>query len=129
MERMTHKAQLQYWVEALHRCARECAERGISKQQWIAGQGVSAKTFYNWQRRIREAASEQMESKAAVPASESPVLAELPVAKSVSKAEGTPEASAFKPAAILRVGRMEAALSDAVLPELMRWLKEADDAQ
>ena len=59
-----------------------------------------------------------MESKAVVPASEAPVLAELPVAKSVSKAEGTPEASAFKPAAILRVWRMEVALSDAVLPEL-----------
>ena len=58
MERMTHKARLGYWVEALHRCARECAERGISKQQWIAEQGVSAKTYYNWQRRIREAASE-----------------------------------------------------------------------
>ena len=129
MERMTRKARLQYWVEALHRCARECAERGISKQQWIAEQGVSAKTFYNWQRRIREAASEQMESKAVVPAAETPVLAELPVAKSVSKEEGTPEASGFKPAAILRVGRMEVALSDAALPELMRWLKEADDAQ
>ena len=71
MERMTHKARLRYWVEALHRCAQECAERGITKQQWIAEQGVSAKTFYNWQRRIREAASEQMESKAVVPASES----------------------------------------------------------
>ncbi|MBR4211256.1 MAG: hypothetical protein IKR84_02555 [Oscillibacter sp.] len=83
MERMTHKVRLRYWAEALHRCA----QRGISKQQWITEQGVSAKTFYNWQRRIREAASEQMESKAVVPASESPVLAELPVAK----AEGTPE--------------------------------------
>ena len=85
MEGITHKARLRYWVEALHRCARECAERGITKQQWIAEQGVSAKTFHNWQRRIREAASEQMESKAVVPASETPVLAELPVAKSVSK--------------------------------------------
>ena len=40
MERMTHKARLRYWVEALHRCARECAERGITKQQRIAEQGV-----------------------------------------------------------------------------------------
>jgi hypothetical protein len=70
-----------------------------------------------------------MEAKAVVPASESPVLAELPVAKSISKEEGSLEAGGFKPAAILRVGRMEVSLSDAALPELMRWLKEANDAQ
>ena len=129
MDKMTHKARLEYWVDTLHRCAQECAERGISKQQWIREQGVSVKTFYNWQRRIREAASKQMESKAVVPTSKGSVLAELPIAKSIFKGEESAQASAFHPTAILRVGGMEVALSNAALPELLQWMKEADDAQ
>ena len=124
MDRVTRKARLSYWVETVHRCARECAERGISKGQWIAEQGFSAKTYYNWQRRIREAASAQMEMPAsgqfsAVPST--PILAEIPVRK--AEKEGT-EAALFQAAAILRVGGMMVELSRETLPELMGWLKE-----
>ena len=124
MDRVTHKARLSYWVEAVHRCAQECAERGISKGQWIAEQGFSAKTYYNWQRRIREAASAQVERPAigqlsAVPSR--PILAELPVRK--AEKEET-EAVLFQAAAVLRVGGMRVELSRETLPELMGWLKE-----
>ena len=122
MDKTTRKARFQYWADALRRCARECAERGISKKQWIEEQGVSVKTFYNWQRRIRKAAAEQMERKAELTETESPVLAELPVARFVAKEEET-DASGFKPAAVVRMGRIEVELSDGALPELLRWLQ------
>ena len=124
MDRATHKARLSYWVEALQRCAQECAERGISKGQWIAEQGFSAKTYYNWQRRIREVASAQAETSASVQLStvpSTPVLAELPVRK--AEKEET-EAALFQAAAVLRVGGMRVELSRETLPELMGWLKE-----
>ena len=124
MDRVTRKARLSCWVEAVHRCAQECAERGISKGQWIAEQGISAKTYYTWQRRIREAASGQVETSAnrelsAVPST--PILAELPVRK--AEKEET-EAALFHAAAVLRVGGMRVELSRETLPELMGWLKE-----
>ena len=121
MDTVTHKARLSYWVEALHRCAQECAERGISKGQWIAEQGFSAKTYYNWQRRIREVASAQAETSASVQLStvpSTPVLAELPVRKAEK------EETEFQAAAVLRVGGMRVELSRETLPELMGWLKE-----
>ena len=123
MDRATHKARLSYWVEALQRCAQECAERGISKGQWIAEQGFSAKTYDNWQRRIREAASAQMEAPAneqisAFPST--PILAELPVKKAEKE-----ETALFQTAAVLRVGGMRVELSMDALPELMGWLKGA----
>ena len=124
MDRATHKARLSYWVEAMHRCAQECAERGINKGQWIAEQVFSAKTYYTWQRRIREAASAQVETSASgqlSAVSSAPILAEIPVKK--AEKEET-EAALFQAAAVLRVGGMRVELSRETLPELMGWLKE-----
>ena len=72
-----HAYKLRQWSELI--C--ECKASGKSVKLWCEEQGVCIKTYYYWQKRVRETACEQLPLKEAtdlrvVPASEVPSFTE-----------------------------------------------------
>lgn len=54
-----------------------CRSSGQTVQEWCKGQGINAKTYYNWERRVLHAASEQLAVR-----EQAPQFAELPTTAS-----------------------------------------------
>ena len=53
---MTQEVRLRYWAEIM----RECKESGVTIRKWCKDNNIVEKTYYYWQRRLREAACEQL---------------------------------------------------------------------
>ena len=59
----------------------ECRSSGSSVQEWCAGQQISTKTYYRWEREILDLAGKQLASQEGLPqGARAPVFAELPAA-------------------------------------------------
>lgn len=52
----THAYRMQRWVEIMN----QCRNSGETVKVWCESQGVNIKTYYYWQRKLREAASETL---------------------------------------------------------------------
>ena len=100
-----HQARLTEWRMLIA----QCRSSGLPVKQWCAENGRDPSTYYRWEReilgRIRDGSGEKAE-------------APSPTAR--------PKLTAvqFHTAAVIRVGRLEMELSNAVSPRLMQQLKE-----
>lgn len=56
VKEVTHAYHLQRWAELII----DCKSSGKSIASWCSEQGVNTKTYYYWQRRVREKALGQM---------------------------------------------------------------------
>ena len=56
---MTRQVRISHWIGVI----REQHASGQTKRSWCRENGIGEKTYYYWQRKIREAACEQMEGK------------------------------------------------------------------
>ena len=63
MDKSTHAVRLEQWTK-LVQC---CADSGLTKKEWCSQNNIKLKTYYYWQRRVRNHA---LMLKTAVPASE-----------------------------------------------------------
>ena len=125
-----HQARLAEWKMLIA----QCRSSGLSVKQWCAENGRDPSTYYRWEReifgRIRNGSGRKSEalaptSQAELPAVQRPVLAELAVAEpTLAHSAVHPEPEKFHAAAVIRVGRLEMELSNAVSPRLMQQLKE-----
>jgi len=52
----THAYRMQRWVEIIS----QCRNSGETVKAWCESQGVNIKTYYYWQRKVRETASETL---------------------------------------------------------------------
>lgn len=52
MDRITHKVRCEQWTKLIE----ECLASGMNKTAWCREHGISSKTFFYWQRRLREEA-------------------------------------------------------------------------
>ena len=52
----THLYRLQQWGEAV----KDCKSSGKTVAAWCSEQGISKKTYYNWQKQVRDAACEEL---------------------------------------------------------------------
>ena len=106
-----HQAKLLEWKERVA----TCRSSGLSVKRWCQENGCSPKTYYHWERevlgKVREL--ERTESR--------PVLTELAVAKPLPEYHAADVS--FVPAAVIRFGQMELALSNTVSAELLSHLK------
>ena len=60
MDKITHEMRMAYWTKLIQ----DCLSSGLSKKEWCLQNHVNEKSFYYWQRRIRENAYDhQMVSK------------------------------------------------------------------
>lgn len=69
MDKITHKVRREQWLGIIN----ECLSSGMSKTAWCKEHGISDKSFFYWQRKLREDAY--------ISTIESP---ELPVVKSIN---------------------------------------------
>ena len=125
-----HQARLAEWKMLIA----QCRSSGLSVKQWCAENGRDPSTYYRWEReilgRIRDGSCEKTEAlsptaRPKLTVVQQPVLAELNVAEpTLATSAVRPEPEKFHAAAVIRVGRLEMELSNAVSPRLMQQLKE-----
>lgn len=118
MDKSTHQIRCEQWSQIIN----NCLTSGQSKKSWCREHGISEKSFYYWQRILRnETYIEMKQLPAQTPVTQSP---ELPVAF-VELKPTTPEIepiSSFKPDIILRRGQLVLEISNTVSPELLKLL-------
>lgn len=75
---MVQEVRLANWAGIL----RARRDSGLSVRCYCQEQGINEKTYYYWQRRLRETACERLVSEELSPQKESPVFAALPMPSS-----------------------------------------------
>ena len=125
-----HQARLAEWRMLIA----QCRSSGLPVKRWCAENGRDPSTYYRWEReifgRIRNGSCEKTEAlsptaRPKLTVVQQPVLAELTVAEpTLATSAVRPEPEKFHAAAVIRVGRLEMELSNAVSPRLMQQLKE-----
>lgn len=53
---VAHELRLQHWVNLM----REAKSSGLSNRRWCRENGIQEKTYYYWQRKLREAACKEL---------------------------------------------------------------------
>jgi hypothetical protein len=56
VQKVTHEIRLQQWIGII----KECRGSGKSVRSWCEENGISEKSYFYWQRRIREAACQEL---------------------------------------------------------------------
>ena len=119
-----HQAKLEQWKQNILNCRMS----GLTVQQWCAEYDCNKATYYRWEREIFKNTDSFAPAGAnanTVPALPSqPEFTELPLAVLGPQALAeTAQSSRFEPVAIIRIGKVELELSNAVSGSLMRQLK------
>ena len=126
MDQITHEVRLANWKQIIEEC--HARPEGQSAKQWLSERGISTKSYYYWQRKLRLQAYDQMKQSQALPTvQEDPAVtfAEIPF----SAKSDTPETDHFHPTAVIRSGGMTVALSNSVSDGLLaRILQEVRHA-
>lgn len=121
MDKTTHEIRIANWKAILEQC--HTRPEGQTVKQWLAEQGISEKSYYYWQRKIRKNVYEQIKPSqlSAVQVKSSVTFAELPVQPFVNQEAAS---SAFQPDAVIQVGRVTIGLSNSVSDTLLKKLLE-----
>ena len=118
MDKSTHQIRREQWTQIIN----NCLTSGQSKKTWCRENGVCEKTFYYWQRILRNEAYIEMKQ-LSVPAPV-PQAPELPVA--FVELKPTPvnsePVSAFQPDIVIRKGQLVLEISNSASPELLSQL-------
>ena len=118
MDKSTHQIRRKQWSQIIN----NCLASGQSKKSWCRENGISEKSFYYWQRILRNEAYIEMKQ---LPAqTQVPQTPELPVAFVELKptTAETETTSSFQPDIILRRGQLVLEISNTVSPELLKYL-------
>ena len=111
---MKHQARLAEWKERIL----ECRSQGIPVAAWCEQHGFHRTTYYKWERQIFG----QMPRP--VSTANQPEFVELPIASPGMLAlPDTNQPMKFEPVAVIRIGKIELGLSNAVSGNLMRQLE------
>ena len=125
MDKTTHQIRREQWAQIIN----NCLESGQSKKAWCRDNGICEKSFYYWQRILRNEAYIEMKQ---LPAQISvPQKPELPVAFVELKptAAETEQTPFFRPDIVLRRGQLILEISNTVSPELLKHLGGLLNAQ
>ena len=118
MDKSTYQIRCEQWS----RIITDCLSSGQPKKTWCQENGVSEKSFYYWQRILRNEAYIEMKQ---LPAPTQAALpSELPVAFVELKPtkKETEVQSSFRPDIILRSGRLVLEISNTASAELLKQL-------
>lgn len=119
MDKTTHQIRCERWLKIIN----ECLASGMKKSEWCKANGISDKSFYYWQRILRnEAYIDAVVTKqvpATVPTS---VPQEVPFVELKALSFQETATSAFQPTIIIRQGSMSLEISNHASPELLALL-------
>lgn len=118
MDKITHKVRCEQWTKII----KECLASGMNKTAWCRKHGISDKSFFYWQRRLREEAYISTIESSSPPAVKS---VSIPAEPSVDFVElRLPEQSAgssavFRPDVIIRKDSFSIEISNTASAELL----------
>ena len=118
MDKTTHQIRREQWTQIIN----NCLESGQSKKAWCRDNGICEKSFYYWQRILRNEAYIEMKQFPERPTI--PKQPELPVAFVELKptVEETEQTLTFRPDIVLRRGQFVLEISNTVSLELLKYL-------
>ena len=117
MDKITHEVRIANWRSIIEQC--HARPEGQSAKQWLADNGISEKSYYYWQRKIRQETYALISSDAAPTAQPEPVaFAELPF---ISPKD---DHQAFSPDVVIRRGQTVLELSNTISDRLLGRLME-----
>ena len=126
MDQITHEIRLANWKKVIEEC--QARPEGQSAKQWLTEHGISDKSYYYWQRKIRFQAYDErkkLNSSSTVQENLPVAFAELPF----TVRTGSSGTEHFQPAAVIHSSGMVIALSNSVSEGLLaRLLQEARHA-
>ena len=117
MDKTTHEIRIANWRSIIEQC--QARPEGQSAKQWLADNGISEKSYYYWQRKIRQETYSLISSEVGhIAEPESVAFAELPFTGSGDGRQS------FSPDAIMRRGRAVLELSNTISDRLLDRLME-----
>lgn len=121
MDNITHEVRLAHWKSIIEECL--ARPEGQSAKQWLAEGEIPEKTYYYWQRRVRQ------ETYALIKGTDAPAARISPIAQPVAFAEipFVPEqnsAQVFAPDVVIRKGQTVLEMSNSVSDHLLEKLME-----
>ena len=126
MDQITHEVRLANWKKVIEEC--QTRPEGQTAKQWLTEHGISDKSYYYWQRKVRlQAYAEEKKPNVLSAAQEntSVAFAEIPFTVEAD----TLRTEHFEPAAVIHSGGMVIALSNTVSDGLLtRLLQEVRHA-
>lgn len=118
MDKITHEVRLAQWKKVIEEC--HARPEGQTAKSWLSERGISEKSFYYWQRKLRLYAYGEMQQPPSLPAdqgSDPVAFAEMPFAIQAQAGQAVPEQ--FQPTAVIRSGDIAIALSNSVSDALL----------
>ena len=118
MDRITHKVRCEQWIKLIE----ECLASGMNKTAWCREHGISSKSFFYWQRRLREEAYISTIESSSRPAVKS---ADIPSEPSIDFVEvrlpdqTTEVSDVFRPDVIIRKASFSVEISNTASAELL----------
>ena len=114
MDKITHKVRCEQWTNII----KECLASGMPKTTWCREHGISDKSFFYWQRILREEAYLTTLENTLTPAvKENSVPTTTDFVKMTDQTSSS--ASPFKPDVVIRRGSVSIEISNTATDELL----------
>lgn len=110
MDKITHKVRCEQWTKII----KECLASGMNKTAWCREHGISDKSFFYWQRRLREEAYISTVESSSLPAEPSVDFVELRLSE-----QSAVSSAAFRPDVIIRKDSFSLEISNTASAELL----------
>ena len=121
MDKTTHEIRIANWRSIIEQC--QARPEGQSAKQWLSDNGISEKTYYYWQRKVRQEAYALIRQDAVPPEMPTPdtqpvTFAEIPYAAAPDNLQP------FTPDAVIRKGQTVLELSNSVSDRILEKIME-----
>lgn len=117
MDKITHKVRREQWLSIVN----ECLSSGMSKTAWCREHGISDKSFFYWQRKLREDTYISTIESSALPAVKNISAPAAPIDFVEVKIKEQPAgpSSVFRPDIIIRKNSFSLEISNTASAELL----------
>ena len=121
MDKITHEVRIANWRSIIEQC--QARPEGQSAKQWLADNGISEKTYYYWQRKVRQETYALIRQDAVPPAmptsgTQSVTFAEIPYVAAPDNLQP------FTPDVVIRKGQTILELSNSVSDKILEKIME-----
>lgn len=121
MDKITHKVRREQWLGIIN----ECLSSGMSKTAWCKEHGISDKTFFYWQRKLREDAYISTIESSALPAVKdisTPTRPSIDFVEVKIPEQPSAVSAVFRPDIIIRKNSFSLEISNTVSAELLSMI-------
>ena len=116
MDKITHKVRCEQWTSII----KECPASGMPKTTWCREHGISDKSFFYWQRILREEAYlTTLESTLTPAVKENSALTTTDFIEIKMTDQANSATSPFKPDVVIRRGAVSIEISNTATEELL----------